>query len=92
LENLLDFSKFRSNLLIEKTFPTLMAALPDEEPKELVSTEIEAFENEQQVAPYPIILEALAKLSLDRAIFDVLITRLLNKLIVVVRSEFLLSS
>ncbi|RPA86211.1 ARM repeat-containing protein [Ascobolus immersus RN42] len=75
LDNLLDFSKYRSNLLIEKTFPSLMAALPDEEPKELV------------VVPYPIILEALAKLSLDRAIFDVLITRLLNKLIVIVRNN-----
>lgn len=87
LENLLDFSKYRSNLLIEKTFPTLMAALPDEEPKELQSTETEMFESEQSVVPYPIILEALAKLSLDRAIFDVLITRLLNKLIVIVRSK-----
>jgi DNA repair/transcription protein MET18/MMS19 len=88
LENLLDFSKYRSNLLIEKTFPTLMAALPDEEPKDVASNETETFENQQVVVPYPIILEALAKLSLDRAIFEVLITRLLNKLIVIVRSEF----
>lgn len=64
----------KSNLIMEITFPALMATLPDSE-------------EEAEGKPYVLTLEALAKLSTERATFDVLLTRLFNKLNVVIQSK-----
>lgn len=65
-----DISTYRSSLIMQITFPAFMAKLPDSESE----------------GPYKGTLEALAKLSLERPVFEVLLTRLLNKLDVVLRS------
>ena len=65
-----DISTFRSNQIMQITFPAFMAKLPDSEDE----------------GQYKGTLEALAKLSLERPVFEVLLTRLLNKLDVVLRS------
>lgn len=65
----------KPNLIMEITFPALMATLPD--------TEAEAQERPSYIGT----LEALAKLSTQRAIFEVLLTRLFNKLDIVLQSR-----
>ena len=74
LRHLLQISTMKPNLIMEITFPALMATLPD--------TEAEA-----QGKPYVVTLEALAQLSTQRAIFEVLLTRLFNKLDIVLQSR-----
>lgn len=63
----------KPNFIMDITFPALMATLPD--------SELEAREK-----PYLITLEALAKLSTKRSVFEVLVTRLFNKLDIVIQS------
>ncbi|KAF8250485.1 ARM repeat-containing protein [Wilcoxina mikolae CBS 423.85] len=75
LQNLRDIAKFKSNLIMQITFPAFMAQLPDSEE-----------ESKEENKPYIGTLEALAKLSFDRPVFEVLLTRLLNKLEVVLYS------
>ncbi|KAF8476066.1 RNAPII transcription regulator C-terminal-domain-containing protein [Kalaharituber pfeilii] len=72
LQGLLKISRMKPNLIMEITFPALMATLPD--------TEEEAI-----MRPYMLTLEALAKLSTERSVFEVLLTRLFNKLDVVIQ-------
>ncbi|RPA91136.1 ARM repeat-containing protein [Choiromyces venosus 120613-1] len=75
LQGLKDISKIKPNLIMDITFPAFMAQLPDSE-------------NEVNPSkPYTATLEALAKLSLGRSVFQVLLTRLLNKLDVVLRGK-----
>ncbi|KAI5816584.1 RNAPII transcription regulator C-terminal-domain-containing protein, partial [Pyronema omphalodes] len=75
LQNLREISKFKSNLIMQITFPAFMARLPDSEE-----------ESKTENKPYLDTLEALAKLSFERPVFEVLLTRLLNKLEVVLNS------
>jgi len=75
LNHLLKISTMKPNLIMEITFPAFMATLPDSE-------------EEAQKKPYHVTLEALAKLSIERAVFEVLLTRLLNKLDIVIQSEY----
>ena len=76
LQNLKDISTFKSSLIMQITFPAFMAQLPDSEE-----------ESKAENKPYLGTLEALAKLSFERPVFEVLLTRLLNKLEVVLRSK-----
>ena len=75
LQGLKNISKIKPNLIMDITFPAFMAQLPDSE-KEVDPSK-----------PYTATLEALAKLSLGRSVFQVLLTRLLNKLDVVLRGK-----
>ncbi|PWW78340.1 ARM repeat-containing protein [Tuber magnatum] len=75
LQGLKDISKIKPNLIMDITFPAFMAQLPDSE-KEADPSK-----------PYTATLEALAKLSLGRSVFQVLLTRLLNKLDTVLRGK-----
>jgi len=59
------------------TFPAFMKELPDEDP--------ETGDNEKQTT-YKDTLYALAQLSIQRSVFEVLLTRLLNKLTVVLKN------
>ncbi|KAI5804937.1 RNAPII transcription regulator C-terminal-domain-containing protein [Geopyxis carbonaria] len=70
LQILRDISTYRSSLIMSITFPAFMAQLPD---------------SEEEKKPYTGTLEALAKLSFERPVFEVLLTRLLNKLDVVLQ-------
>lgn len=74
LQSLRDIARLKPNLIISITFPEFMAQLPDNE-------------SEDSKMPYTVTLAALAKLSLDRALFEVLLTRLLNKLGVILHGE-----
>ncbi|KAI5846119.1 RNAPII transcription regulator C-terminal-domain-containing protein [Tricharina praecox] len=75
LQNLRTISKFKSALIMQITFPAFMARLPDSEE-----------ESREDNKPYVGTLEALAKLSFERPVFEVLLTRLLNKLEIVLHS------
>jgi DNA repair/transcription protein MET18/MMS19 len=75
LQNLRNISKFKSSLIMQITFPAFMSQLPDSEE-----------ESREENKPYLGTLEALAKLSLERPVFEVLLTRLLNKLEVVLHA------
>ena len=77
LRNLRDISMFKSSLIMQITFPAFMAKLPDSEE-----------ESKKLNRPYAGTLEALAKLSFERPVFEVLLTRLLNKLDVVLYGTF----
>lgn len=74
LQSLRDIARLKPNLIIGITFPEFMAQLPDNEA-------------EGSKMPYTVTLEALAKLSLERALFEVLLTRLLNKLEVILHGK-----
>lgn len=65
----------KPSLIMDITFPALMATLPDSE-------------EEAQGKLYLMTLEALAKLSGERAVFEVLLTRLFNKLDIVIHSAY----
>ncbi|KAL7267583.1 hypothetical protein RUND412_009827 [Rhizina undulata] len=67
LQGLKDISRLKPSLIMDITFPAFMAQLPDAE-------------EEKEGKPYVGTLEALAKLSFERPVFEVLLTRLLNKL------------
>ncbi|KAF8435281.1 RNAPII transcription regulator C-terminal-domain-containing protein [Terfezia claveryi] len=73
LQHLLQISTMKPSLIMEITFPALMATLPDSE-------------EEARGKPYLVTLEALAKLSIERAVFEVLLTRLFNKLDIVIHN------
>lgn len=74
LQSLKDISRVKPNLIMSITFPAFMAQLPDDDVKDPKMS-------------YTSTLEALAKLSSERAVFEVLLTRLLNKLEVVLHGK-----
>lgn len=71
LRGLKDVSKLKPALIMSITFPAFMAQLPDYDDDEAGS------------GAYTGTLEALAKLSLERAVFEILLTRMVNKLEVI---------
>ncbi|KAI5850424.1 RNAPII transcription regulator C-terminal-domain-containing protein [Morchella snyderi] len=71
LRGLKDVSKLKPALIMSITFPAFMAQLPDYDDDEAGS------------GAYIGTLEALAKLSLERAVFEILLTRMVNKLEVI---------
>ncbi|KAH0562369.1 hypothetical protein GP486_002935 [Trichoglossum hirsutum] len=73
IQALLEISKIKSSLIMDITFPAFMAKLPDS-----------AADGESR---YMATLEGLAKLSVGREIFEVLMRRLLNKLDVVLQND-----
>ena len=72
IEALVDISKIKPALIMDITFPAFMSRLPD------MSTP----DNDD----YAITLEGLARLSVEKAISDTLVRRLLNKLDVVLQN------
>lgn len=78
LKILREISTYRGKLIMDITIPAFMARLPDSE-KEVDPSK-----------PYHGTLEALAKLSTERPVFEVLLTRLLNKLNVALYGGFLI--
>ncbi|KAI9846526.1 MAG: hypothetical protein M1837_003947 [Sclerophora amabilis] len=73
IEALIEISRMRSNLIMDITFPAFMAKLPDSDPDD------ERF--------YLVSLEGLAKLSVEKHIIDLLVRRLLNKLVIVMQAS-----
>ena len=69
IQALVEISKSKPKLIMDITFPAFMSKLPDTD--------------EDGQKDYIITLEGLARLSVEKAIFDTLIRRLLNKLDVV---------
>ncbi|KAF3919588.1 hypothetical protein ABW20_dc0103300 [Dactylellina cionopaga] len=72
LESLLILSRLKPSLIMEITFPAFMAKLPDKE------------EGEKS---YDMTLSALAQLSVERPVFQVLLTRIFNKLNTVLNNK-----
>ena len=70
---LVDISKIKPRLIMDITFPAFMAKLPDASPSE----------NKD----YTITLEGLAQLSVEKAISDTLVRRLLNRLDAVLQHD-----
>ena len=64
----------KPNLIMDITFPAFMSTLPDQ------------IEGDSEHS-FLLTLEALANLSMERSVFEVLLTRLLNKLDVVMHSK-----
>ena len=73
IQALLEISKIRSNLIMDITFPAFMAKLPDSDIGGVIH--------------YIGTLEGLAKLGVEREIFEVLMRRLLNKLDTVLQNN-----
>jgi DNA repair/transcription protein MET18/MMS19 len=69
VQALLEISKIKSNLIMDITLPAFMAKLPDSDTEGAIN--------------YIGTLEGLAKLGVEREIFEVLMRRLLNKLDIV---------
>ncbi|EWC45959.1 hypothetical protein DRE_04752 [Drechslerella stenobrocha 248] len=72
LESLMMLSRLKPSLIMEVTFPAFMAKLPDKEEGEKA---------------YDMTLAALAQLSVERPVFQVLLTRIFNKLNIVLRNK-----
>jgi DNA repair/transcription protein MET18/MMS19 len=72
IQALLEISKIKSSLIMDITFPAFMAKLPDSDA--------------DGESHYISTLEGLAKLGVEREIFEVLMRRLLNKLDVVLQN------
>lgn len=75
LRILREISTYRGKLIMDITFPAFMARLPDSE------------EHMDEHKHYRATLEALAKLSSERPLFEVMLTRLLNKLDVILQGK-----
>jgi len=73
IQALVDISMSKPKLIMDITFPAFMSKLPDTD--------------EDGEKDYIVTLEGLARLSVEKAIFDTLIRRLLNKLDVVLLSK-----
>ncbi|KAJ6257724.1 hypothetical protein Dda_7512 [Drechslerella dactyloides] len=72
LESLLMLSRLKPAQIMEVTFPAFMAKLPDKEESE---------------KSYDMTLSALAQLSVERPVFQVLLTRIFNKLNIVLNNK-----
>ena len=73
IQALVEISKFNPNLVMSITFPAFMAKLPNSSPVDQTT--------------YMVILEGLARLSVERSISETLIRRLLNKLDLVLQNN-----
>ncbi|GAO51729.1 ARM repeat-containing protein [Saitoella complicata NRRL Y-17804] len=73
-----EITTFRPELILDITFPAFMAQLPD--------TDADTEGASKPKKHYKVILAALAQLSSPRALFEVLLTRLLNKLEVIIKN------
>ncbi|KAF3938488.1 hypothetical protein ABW19_dt0205283 [Dactylella cylindrospora] len=72
LESLMMLSRIKPSLIMDITFPAFMAKLPDREEAE---------------KSYDMTLSALAQLSVERPVFEVLLTRIFNKLNIVLANK-----
>ncbi|KAL1954687.1 hypothetical protein VTO42DRAFT_791 [Malbranchea cinnamomea] len=70
---LAELSKYKSGLIIDITFPSLISALPDSDPG--------------KDSGYIRILESLAKISTERDVFETLVRRLLSRLDLLLSAE-----
>ena len=66
IQGLIDISRMKSAMILDITFPAFMAKLPDSAPEDNVD--------------YILILEALARISIERSTSDTLIRRLFSRL------------
>ncbi|KAL8993799.1 MAG: hypothetical protein Q9169_006070 [Polycauliona sp. 2 TL-2023] len=73
IQALVQISKIKHQLIMDVTFPAFMAKLPDQSTSEQTD--------------YVVILEGLARLSVERSISDTLIRRLLSKLETVLQTD-----
>lgn len=73
IQALVDISKVKPKMIMDITFPAFLSKLPDAD--------------EHGRRDYIVTLEGLARLSVEKAIFDTLVRRLLNKLDVVLASS-----
>lgn len=86
LNALADLAKTKAQLILDITFPAFLAELPDSETPENRGVSI------RQKKGYKTILAALAQISSERPIFEVLLRRLFSKLDIVLSSIILLFS
>ena len=84
LSALADVAKTKPQLILEITFPAFLAELPDSETGEKREANI------RRRKSYKSILAALAQISSERVVFEVLLRRLFSKLDVVMSSKRLL--
>ncbi|KAI9824266.1 MAG: hypothetical protein M1832_002073 [Thelocarpon impressellum] len=70
---LVEISKYKSGIILDTTFPALLAILPDSDDG-----------GEKRYLPG---LEYLARLSVEKNVFEVLLRRLMNKLTLVLKSD-----
>ena len=82
LSALADVAKTKPQLILDITFPAFLAELPDTEGGERREN------NLRQRRSYKAILAALAQISTERVVFEVLLRRLFSKLDVVMSSSF----
>ncbi|BFZ62177.1 hypothetical protein YB2330_003259 [Saitoella coloradoensis] len=75
-----EITTFKPELILDITFPAFMAQLPD------TDNHAGSASASKPKKHYKVILAALAQLSSPRVLFEVLLTRLLNKLEVIIRS------
>lgn len=73
IQALVEVSRIKPNLIMDITFPALMAKLPDSSPP--------------HSRDYLVTLEGLAQLSVERYVANTLIRRLLNRLDIVLQNE-----
>ena len=73
IQALVELSRIKPNFIMDITFPTFMANLPDSSPSD--------------DRDYLVTLEGLAQLSVERYVADTLVRRLLNRLDVVLQSK-----
>lgn len=73
VQALAEISKIKPNLILSITFPAFMAKLPDHSPSDQTD--------------YLVILEGLARLSVERTISETLIRRLLSKLDLILEND-----
>lgn len=80
LSALAEIARTKPQLILDITFPAFLAELPDSESENQKETTL------RKRKSYKTILSALAQISSDRVIFEVLLRRLFNKIDVVMSS------
>ena len=78
---LAEVAKTKPQLILDITFPAFLAELPDSEPGEKRENNLRLRKS------YKTILSALAQISSERVVFEVLLRRLFSKLDVVTSSK-----
>ena len=80
LSALAEIARTKPQLILDITFPAFLAELPDSESESQKETTL------RKKKSYKTILSALAQISSDRVIFEVLLRRLFSKIDVVMSS------